>query len=129
METAARGATTPTWMSAVLSMSPVYRSGPIGPPMLPDGRGPCDGWVGSLPHITDPIPRDGAEAGDVCRSARHPPSGRAPLLHRVDRGRYVRHREVRPGEAADAGLRLVLIGSSGATTAEPAPAARLFASP
>ena len=23
----------------------------------------------------------------------HPPSGRVPLLHRVDRGRYVRHRE------------------------------------
>src|SRR5215207_7546561 len=26
-------------------------------------------------------------------NAGHPPSDRAPLLHRVDRGRYVRHRE------------------------------------
>ena len=49
METAARGATTsPTWMSAVLSMSPVYRVGRIGPLMLPDGWGACDGCGGSL---------------------------------------------------------------------------------
>jgi hypothetical protein len=62
-------------------------------------------------------------------NAGHPPSGRAPLLHRVDRGLYVRHREVRPDESADAGPRLVLVGSSGATAGEPVPAARLFTSP
>jgi hypothetical protein len=62
-------------------------------------------------------------------NAGHPPSGRAPLLHRVDRGLYVRHREVRPDESADAGPRLVLVGSSGATADEPVPAARLFTSP
>ena len=64
-------------------------------------------------------------------NAGHPPSGRAPLLHRVDRGLYVRHREGHRDEdvASVASGRLVLIGSSGATTAEPAPAALLFASP
>jgi hypothetical protein len=64
-------------------------------------------------------------------NAGHPPSGRAPLLHRVDRGRYVRHREGHRDEdvVSVASGRLVLIGSSGATTAEPAPAALLFASP
>ena len=56
-------------------------------------------------------------------NAGHPPSGRAPLLHRVDRGLYVRHREGHRDEdvAAVASGRLVLIGSSGATTADPAP--------
>jgi hypothetical protein len=62
-------------------------------------------------------------------NAGSPPSGRPPLLHRVDRGLYVRHREVRPGESADVGTRLVLIGSSGATVTEPVPVARLFSSP
>ena len=62
-------------------------------------------------------------------NAGHPPSGRPPLLHRVDRGLYVRHRGVRPDESADVGPRLVLIGSSGATAAGPAPAGRLFAAP
>ena len=64
-------------------------------------------------------------------NAGHPPSGRAPLLHRVDRGLYVRHREGhRDGDVASVvSRRLLLIGSSGATTADPAPAALLFASP
>ena len=64
-------------------------------------------------------------------NAGHPPSGRTPLLHRVDRGLYVRHREDhREGQAAAVPSgRLVLVGSSGATTADPAPAALLFASP
>ena len=64
-------------------------------------------------------------------NAGHPASGRAPLLHRVDRGLYVRHREGHRDEdvASVASGRLVLVGSSGATTAEPAPAALLFASP
>jgi hypothetical protein len=61
-------------------------------------------------------------------NAGSPPSGRAPLLHRVDRGRYVRHREVRPDESADLGARVVLIGSSGTTAGDPAPAARLYTS-
>jgi hypothetical protein len=62
-------------------------------------------------------------------NAGSPASGRAPLLHRVDRGLYVRHRELRADESADVGARLVLIGSSGATTSEPVPVARLFSSP
>src|ERR671911_2198283 len=45
-------------------------------------------------------------------NAGHPPSGRAPLLHRVDRGRSARHRAVRSDEAVDVGARLVIIGSS-----------------
>ena len=57
------------------------------------------------------------------------PSGRAPLLHRVGRGTYVRYREPRsPGEVAVA-ARVVLIGSSGAPTAGPVPVAELFRSP
>ncbi|TQN42181.1 hypothetical protein FHU33_1575 [Blastococcus colisei] len=64
-------------------------------------------------------------------NAGSPPSGRTPLLHRVDRGRYVRHRGTDVGDVAvDVPCgRLVLIGSSGATTAEPMPVARLFSSP
>jgi hypothetical protein len=64
-------------------------------------------------------------------NAGHPPTGRPPLLHRVDRGRYVRHREGQEEAqaAAVASSRLVLIGSSGPTAGEPAPAALLFASP
>ncbi len=60
-----------------------------------------------------------------------PPSGRTPLLHRVDRGRYVRHRERRAQDAAVdiPSRRLVLIGSSGATQEEPAAVACLFVSP
>ena len=44
-------------------------------------------------------------------NAGHPPSGRAPLLHRVDRGLYVRHRECDRDVdvAAVASGRLVLI--------------------
>jgi hypothetical protein len=59
-----------------------------------------------------------------------PPSGRSPLLHRVGRGLYVRHRDVHPAEApAVPSGRVLLIGSSGATTAQPAAAALLFSSP
>jgi hypothetical protein len=40
METTGRGAMmSPSSMSAVLSMSPVYRVGGTSPLMLPDGRG------------------------------------------------------------------------------------------
>src|SRR5215218_8313746 len=68
METAARRATaSPIWMSAVLSMPPVYRRGRIGPPMLPDGWGPCDGWAGSLPWITGSPAGGGAVPGGSCR--------------------------------------------------------------
>ncbi len=64
-------------------------------------------------------------------NAGSPPSGRTPLLHRVDRGRYVRHRDVHRTDAAVdvPSARLLLIGSSGATTAEPVPVALLFSSP
>jgi len=39
-------------MSAVLSMSPVYRVARLGLPMVPDGWGACDGCGGTLPRIT-----------------------------------------------------------------------------
>src|SRR3954469_968102 len=64
METDARAAaTSPTWMSAVLSMPPVYRSGRRGPLMDPDGRGLCDGCDGSLRRITG-SPSRGSRIGD-----------------------------------------------------------------
>ncbi|CAA9250116.1 MAG: hypothetical protein AVDCRST_MAG52-2437 [uncultured Blastococcus sp.] len=66
----------------------------------------------------------------VTDNAGHPPTDRPPLLHRVERGRYVRHRGAHAEETpAELGSRLVLIGSSGATATEPAPAADLFLSP
>src|SRR5215207_11565897 len=68
METAARGATTsPTRMSAVLSMSPVYRLGRIGPLMVPDRRGGCDGCGQSMPRITQVVFPGGSRVGYICR--------------------------------------------------------------
>jgi hypothetical protein len=67
----------------------------------------------------------------VTANAGHPnPSGRTPLLHRVERGRYRRHR---PGfedvVPEGAGGRVVLVGSSGELARSPRPARELFASP
>ncbi len=62
-------------------------------------------------------------------NAGSPPSGRTPLLHRVERGLYRRHR---PGfeEAppVDETGRVVLVGSSGGVAASPRPARDLFRS-
>ena len=61
-----------------------------------------------------------------------PFAGRTPLLHRVDRGTYLRYR---PGGTGNRALerppsgRVVLIGSSGAVATAPGPAAELFTSP
>jgi hypothetical protein len=61
-----------------------------------------------------------------------PFAGRTPLLHRVERGRYLRYR---PGATENRALeappsaRVLLIGSSGAVAATPRPAAELFESP
>jgi hypothetical protein len=63
-------------------------------------------------------------------NAAHPDdSGRAPLLHRVGRGTYVRYREpsTHHHEVAVAD-RVVLIGSSGATVSGPVRVADLFRS-
>jgi hypothetical protein len=60
----------------------------------------------------------------------NPFAGREPLLHRVERGRYLRYRASAPdssGPAVPSG-RVVLIGSSGATATGPLPAAQLFES-
>jgi hypothetical protein len=61
-----------------------------------------------------------------------PFAGRTPLLHRVDRGLYLRHRpdstENRALESAPSG-RVVLIGSSSGMATAPGPAAELFDSP
>ena len=67
-------------------------------------------------------------------NAAHPdPSGRAPLLHRVGRGTYVRYR----GHSEDSqqrtslavAARVVLIGSSGVTADGPVRVGELFRSP
>jgi|tagenome__1003787_1003787.scaffolds.fasta_scaffold20937099_2 hypothetical protein len=61
-----------------------------------------------------------------------PFADRTPLLHRVDRGRYLRYRpegeQNRALEHPSSG-RVVLIGSSGVTASTPRPAAELFESP
>ncbi|MGY1806892.1 DUF6884 domain-containing protein [Blastococcus sp. SYSU D00669] len=66
-----------------------------------------------------------------------PFAGRTPLLHRVERGTYRRHRPPAPARYAPPGLpphpaaeagRVVLIGSSGAIATGVQPAARLFES-
>ncbi|HYH73649.1 MAG TPA: hypothetical protein VD764_10540, partial [Nocardioides sp.] len=60
-----------------------------------------------------------------------PSSGRTPLLHRVDRGLYLRYRGPEIADASAAavpGGRVVLIGSSGATTSGPVPVDELFRS-
>ncbi len=65
----------------------------------------------------------------TANAAHADPSGRAPLLHRVGRGTYVRYREHsehRPSVLAVS--RVVLIGSSGETAAAPVPVADLFLS-
>ena len=63
-------------------------------------------------------------------NAAHPDdSGRPPLLHRVGRGTYVRYRESSAHHhAVTVAARVVLIGSSGATAAEPVRVADLFQS-
>jgi hypothetical protein len=60
-----------------------------------------------------------------------PFAGRTPLLHRVDRGLYLRHRpEGAPNRALEnaASGRVVLIGSTGEMAGEPRAAADLFTS-
>ena len=62
-------------------------------------------------------------------NAAHDDSGRAPLLHRVGRGTYVRYREQSHSRTPVAvAARVVLIGSSGATAAGPVRVADLFRS-
>ena len=62
-------------------------------------------------------------------NAGHPPSGRAPLLHRVERGLYRRHRPGSEGTPhADEAGRVVLVGSSGELAGSARPARELFAS-
>ncbi len=58
-----------------------------------------------------------------------PPSGRTPLLHRVERGLYRRYRPgfEEPAHADEAG-RVVLVGSSGEVAGSARPARELFAS-
>jgi hypothetical protein len=61
----------------------------------------------------------------------HPSTGRTPLLHRVDRGLYLRYRgpDITESPALPVpGRRVVLIGSSGATSPAPVPVDELFRS-
>lgn len=65
----------------------------------------------------------------TANAAHADPSGRAPLLHRVGRGTYVRHREhAEQPSAVVVAARVVLIGSSGETADGPAPVGELFRS-
>ena len=66
-------------------------------------------------------------------SGHNPFAGRTPLLERVDRGLYVRFREASADVPAGPppvvrARRVLLVGSSGATSAQPMPAAALFES-
>jgi hypothetical protein len=62
-------------------------------------------------------------------NAGHPPSGRTPLLHRVDRGLYRRHRPgFEDGPPEDETGRVVLVGSSGELSGTARPAEELFTS-
>jgi hypothetical protein len=70
-----------------------------------------------------------ANAGNPGHS--NPFAGRAPLLHRVGRGQYLRYREgADDGSSGTTVLsgRVVLIGSAGAVAANPLPVAQLFES-
>jgi hypothetical protein len=61
-----------------------------------------------------------------------PFAGRAPLLHRVDRGTYLRYRPAGSGNRAlehPSSGRLVLIGSTGGVAPGPCAAADLFTAP
>jgi hypothetical protein len=68
---------------------------------------------------------------NATHTGRNPFADRAPLLHRVGRGQYLRYREVDEGTAHGSVVRsgrVVLIGSSGATADEPRPAGEMFRS-
>jgi hypothetical protein len=72
---------------------------------------------------------------NAAHTATGPFAGRAPLLHRVDRGRYRRYQSPLPQRWAPAELpggmtggRVVLVGSSGAVADGVQPASRLFRS-
>jgi hypothetical protein len=65
-------------------------------------------------------------------SATNPFAGRTPLLHRVDRGLYLRYRPAGTGNRALENARsgqVVLLGSSGEMATAPCAAAELFQSP
>src|SRR3954447_14027040 len=53
------GTASPSAMSAVLSMPPVYRVGRNGPLRVPDGCDGCDGCGRTLPGITEPARKGG----------------------------------------------------------------------
>ena len=70
---------------------------------------------------------------NAAHTGHNPFADRAPLLHRVGRGQYLRYRAsdgevAAPHGAAVRSGRVVLVGSSGATADEPRPAGRMFRS-
>ena len=68
---------------------------------------------------------------NAAHTGHNPFADRAPLLHRVGRGQYLRYREVDEGTAPGSVVRsgrVVLVGSSGATADEPRPAGEMFRS-
>src|SRR3954469_297182 len=93
----------------------------------PFGRAALINWISArrpdvgVPSIAAHIQFATDNAGS---SATNPFAGRTPLLHRVDRGLYLRYRQAgaeAPPEAPASG-RVVLIGSSGAMAPAPGPA-------
>jgi hypothetical protein len=88
-------------------------------------RRPDVGVSSIAAHIQFATDNAGGHAGG-------PFAGRTPLLHRVDRGVYLRHRPAATENRALDSLRsgrVVLVGSSGETATTPRPAAELFESP
>ena len=72
---------------------------------------------------------------NAAHTGHNPFADRAPLLHRVGRGQYLRYREVDEGADGETlhgavvrSGRVALIGSSGATADEPRPAGEMFES-
>ena len=88
-------------------------------------RRPDVGVSSIAAHIQFATDNAGGHAGG-------PFAGRTPLLHRVDRGLYLRHRPAGAGNRGaevPASGRVVLVGSSGAVATAARPAAELFESP
>jgi hypothetical protein len=78
----------------------------------------------AVPSISGHIQQVTAKAGEP------EPSGRTPVLQRMDRGLYCRFRPAGDPNVVDVPSgRVVLIGSSGAMAASPGPAAAVFESP
>jgi hypothetical protein len=95
----------------------------------PFSRAALINWVRARrPDVA--VPSISAHIQQATDNAGHAqPAGRAPLLHRLDRGLYCRYRPAEARVPADVPTRrVVLIGSSGEMAAAPVAAGELFTS-